>query len=146
VGDYCCKSQFFTPSKHIGNKKGLQWKTLVGRNTKMKLIEAVVRPHKLQDVKSALADIGIVGMTVTDVRGCGRQKGHVERYRGSEYTVDLLPKVKVETVVKEAQVEEVIKTIADSARTGEIGDGKIFVRPVDQVIRVRTGDADEEAL
>ncbi len=112
----------------------------------MKLIEAVVRPHKLQDVKSALADIGIVGMTVTDVRGCGRQKGHVERYRGSEYTVDLLPKVKVETVVKEAQVEEVIKTIADSARTGEIGDGKIFVRPVDQVIRVRTGDADEEAL
>jgi len=112
----------------------------------MKLIEAVVRPHKLQDVKSALADIGIVGMTVTDVRGCGRQKGHVERYRGSEYTVDLLPKVKVETVVKEEQVEEVVKTIADAARTGEIGDGKIFVRPVEQVIRVRTGDADDDAL
>ncbi len=112
----------------------------------MKLIEAVVRPHKLQDVKNALADIGIVGMTVTDVRGCGRQKGHVERYRGSEYTVDLLPKVKLETVVKEAQVDEVVQAIAESARTGEIGDGKIFVRSVDQVYRVRTGDTDEDAL
>ncbi len=112
----------------------------------MKLIEAVVRPHKLQDVKSALADIGVVGMTVTDVRGCGRQKGHVERYRGSEYTVDLLSKVKIEVVVGESKVNEVIDTIADAARTGEIGDGKIFVRPVEQVIRVRTGDRDEDAL
>ena len=112
----------------------------------MKLIEAVVRPHKLQDVKSALADIGVLGMTVTDVRGCGRQKGHVERYRGSEYTVDLLSKVKIEVVVKESQAEEVIETIAGAARTGEIGDGKIFVRPVDQVIRVRTGDRDDDAL
>jgi len=112
----------------------------------MKLIEAVVRPHKLQDVKSALADIGVVGMTVTDVRGCGRQKGHVERYRGSEYTVDLLSKVKIEVVVAESQANEVIDTIADAARTGEIGDGKIFVRPVEQVIRVRTGDRDEDAL
>lgn len=112
----------------------------------MKLIEAVVRPHKLQDVKSALSDIGVVGMTVTDVRGCGRQKGHVERYRGSEYTVDLLSKVKIEVVVKEAQVNEVIDTISRAARTGEIGDGKIFVRPVEQVIRVRTGDRDEDAL
>ena len=112
----------------------------------MKLIEAVVRPHKLQDVKSALADIGVVGMTVTDVRGCGRQKGHVERYRGSEYTVDLLSKVKIEVVVPEAQADEVVDTIAGAARTGEIGDGKIFVRPVEQVIRVRTGDRDEDAL
>lgn len=112
----------------------------------MKLIEAVVRPHKLQDVKSALADIGVLGMTVTDVRGCGRQKGHVERYRGSEYTVDLLSKVKIEVVVKESQADEVIETIAGAARTGEIGDGKIFVRPVDQVIRVRTGDRDDDAL
>ena len=112
----------------------------------MKLIEAVIRPHKLQDVKSALADIGVLGMTVTDVRGCGRQKGHVERYRGSEYTVDLLSKVKIEVVVKEAQANEVIETISQSARTGEIGDGKIFVRPVEQVIRVRTGDRDEDAL
>ena len=112
----------------------------------MKLIEAVVRPHKLQDVKSALSDIGVVGMTVTDVRGCGRQKGHVERYRGSEYTVDLLSKVKIEVVIGEAQVDEVVDTIAEAARTGEIGDGKIFVRPVEQVIRVRTGDRDEDAL
>ena len=112
----------------------------------MKLIEAVVRPHKLQDVKSALSDIGVVGMTVTDVRGCGRQKGHVERYRGSEYTVDLLSKVKIEVVIGEAQVDEVVDTIATAARTGEIGDGKIFVRPVEQVIRVRTGDRDEDAL
>ncbi|HEX8549959.1 MAG TPA: P-II family nitrogen regulator [Abditibacteriaceae bacterium] len=112
----------------------------------MKLIEAVIRPHKLQDVKSALADVGVLGMTVTDVRGCGRQKGHVERYRGSEYTVDLLSKVKLEVVVKEAQVNEVIDTISSAARTGEIGDGKIFVRPVEQVIRVRTGDRDEDAI
>lgn len=112
----------------------------------MKLIEAVLRPHKLQDVKSALADAGVVGMTVTDVRGCGRQKGHVERYRGSEYTVDLLSKVKIEVVVADAQVNDVVNTIADAARTGEIGDGKIFVRPVEQVIRVRTGDRDEDAL
>jgi nitrogen regulatory protein PII len=95
----------------------------------MKLIEAVVRPHKLQDVKSALADIGVLGMTVTDVRGCGRQKGHVERYRGSEYTVDLLSKVKIEVVVKDTQVDEVVDTISSAARTGEIGDGKIFIRP-----------------
>ncbi len=112
----------------------------------MKLVEAVVRPHKLQDVKSALADIGVVGMTVTDVRGCGRQKGHVERYRGSEYTVDLLSKVKIEVAVKNSQVDEVVDTIANAARTGEIGDGKIFIRPIEQVVRVRTGDRDEDAL
>src|SRR6185312_6283503 len=103
----------------------------------MKLIEAIIRPHKMQDVKSALADIGVLGMTVTDVRGCGRQKGHVERYRGSEYTVDLLSKVKIEVAVKESQVNEVVDTIATAARTGEIGDGKIFIRPIEQVIRVR---------
>ena len=100
----------------------------------MKLIEAVIRPHKLQDVKSALTDIGVVGMTVTDVRGSGRQKGHVERYRGSEYTVDLLSKVKVELAVADAQVEQVVQTISEAARTGEIGDGKIFVKPLEQVI------------
>ena len=112
----------------------------------MKLIEAIVRPHKLQDVKSALNEVGVFGMTVTDVRGSGRQKGHVERYRGSEYTVDLLSKVKVEVAVREAQVEEVVNAIVASARTGEIGDGKIFVRPVERVVRVRTGERDEEAL
>jgi nitrogen regulatory protein PII len=112
----------------------------------MKLIEAVIRPHKLQDVKSALTDIGVVGMTVTDVRGSGRQKGHVERYRGSEYTVDLLSKVKIELAVADSQVEDVVQAISEAARTGEIGDGKIFVRPLEQVIRVRTGDRDEDAL
>ena len=112
----------------------------------MKLIEAVVRPHKLQDVKSALADIGVLGMTVTDVRGCGRQKGHVERYRGSEYTVDLLSKVKIEVAAKDAQVQEIVDTIATAARTGEIGDGKIFIRPIEAVVRVRTGDKDEDAI
>lgn len=112
----------------------------------MKLIEAIIRPHKMQDVKSALADIGVLGMTVTDVRGCGRQKGHVERYRGSEYTVDLLSKVKLEIVISDDLVDEVIETIAEAARTGEIGDGKIFVRPVERVVRLRTGDLDEDAL
>ena len=112
----------------------------------MKLIEAVVRPHKLQDVKSALADIGVVGMTVTDVRGCGRQKGHVERYRGSEYTVDLLSKVKIEVVVKESQADEVIETISKAARTGEIGDGKIFLLPVSDAVRIRTEDRGDEAV
>ena len=119
---------------------------LVFKGFLMKLIEAVIRPHKLQDVKSALTDIGVVGMTVTDVRGSGRQKGHVERYRGSEYTVDLLSKVKIELAVADAQVEQIVATISESARTGEIGDGKIFVRPLEQVIRVRTGDRDEDAL
>ena len=112
----------------------------------MKLIEAIIRPHKLQDVKSALADIGVVGMTVTDVRGCGRQKGHVERYRGSEYTVDLLSKVKIEVAVNESQVDEVVQTMAGAARTGEIGDGKIFVSGVEQAIRIRTEEKGEQAV
>ncbi|MBV9469217.1 MAG: P-II family nitrogen regulator [Abitibacteriaceae bacterium] len=112
----------------------------------MKQIVAVLRPHKLQDVKNALLEMGVVGMTVTDVRGAGRQKGHVERYRGSEYTVDLLSKVKIEIVLKEDQVDAVVKTISETARTGEIGDGKIFVLPVEQIIRVRTGDRDQDAL
>jgi len=112
----------------------------------MKLIMAIIRPHKLQDVKNALAEIGVLGMTVTDVRGCGRQKGHVERYRGSEYTIDLLAKVKIELVITNEQVDEVVDTIAAAARTGEIGDGKIFVIPVEQAIRVRTGDRDEDSL
>ena len=112
----------------------------------MKLVMAIIRPHKLQDVKNALAEIGVLGMTVTDVRGCGRQKGHVERYRGSEYTIDLLAKVKIEVVITEDQVDDVVDAIATAARTGEIGDGKIFVIPVEQAIRVRTGDRDEDSL
>jgi nitrogen regulatory protein PII len=112
----------------------------------MKLITAIVRPHKLHDVKSALSSAGILGMTVTDVRGVGRQRGHVERYRGAEYTVDLLSKVKIEVAVPDAQAEETIRLITDAARTGEIGDGKIFVQPVLEAVRVRTGDRGEDSL
>lgn len=112
----------------------------------MKLIEAVIRPHRLQNVKSALAEQGVLGMTVTDVRGCGRQRGHVERYRGAEYTVDLLTKLKLEIVVADELVDMVCDTVADQARTGEIGDGKIFILPVEKAVRIRTGDGDEEAL
>ncbi len=112
----------------------------------MKMITAVIRPHKLQDVKAALASIGVVGMTVTDVRGCGRQKGHVERYRGSEYTIDLLAKLRLEIVVDDVKADEVVETIQNAARTGEIGDGKIFVFPVEESIRVRTGDRGADSL
>ena len=112
----------------------------------MKLIIAVIRPHKLQDVKQALSDRGILGMTVTDVRGFGRQKGHVERYRGSEYTIDLLAKVKIEVACNDDQVESVLDAITGAAKTGEIGDGKIFVVPVEQVVRIRTKERGEDAL
>ncbi len=112
----------------------------------MKMVVAVIRPHKLHDVKTALSDAGIHGLTVTDVRGAGRQKGHVERYRGSEYTIDLLAKVKIEVAVADEQVDKVIQTIVESARTGQIGDGKVFVLPVEDSIRVRTGEKGEDSL
>lgn len=112
----------------------------------MKMIFAVIRPHRLQDVKDALADIGVVGMTVTDVRGAGRQKGQVERYRGSEYSIDLLAKVKIEVAVLDHQCEGVVQAICKAACTGEIGDGKIFVLPLDGSIRVRTGERGEDSL
>ena len=112
----------------------------------MKKIEAIIRPFKLEDVKVALVNAGIVGMTVSEVRGFGRQKGQVERYRGSEFTVEFLQKLKVEVVVDNEKVSSVIQAIAEAAKTGEIGDGKIFVSPVDSVIRIRTGDLDETAL
>ncbi|NCO32956.1 MAG: transcriptional regulator [Armatimonadetes bacterium CG2_30_59_28] len=112
----------------------------------MKMLIAVIRPHKLQDVKSALSEIGISGMTVSDVRGCGRQKGHVERYRGSEYTIDLLAKVRLEIVVDDDQLEAAADCVAKAARTGEIGDGKIFVLPLEDAVRVRTGDRGADAL
>lgn len=110
------------------------------------MIHAIIRPHKLHEVKAALAEIGVSGMTVIDVRGYGRQKGHVERYRGAEYTVDLLAKVKLEIVVRDDQVDEVVDVIMKVARTGEIGDGKIFITPVEEAIRVRTGDRGEDAI
>ena len=112
----------------------------------MKKIEAIIRPFKLEDVKVALVNAGIIGMTVSEVRGFGRQKGQVERYRGSEFTVEFLQKLKVEVVVDNDKVDSVINAIAEAAKTGEIGDGKIFISPVDSVVRIRTGDLDKDAL
>ncbi len=112
----------------------------------MKKIEAIIQPHKLEDVKEALKNIGIDGMTIIEVRGHGRQKGHKEVYRGMEYNVDLLPKVKLEMVVPEARADEVVKTLSDSARTGKIGDGKIFVFDVAEAVRIRNDDRGEAAL
>ena len=112
----------------------------------MKKIEAIIRPFKLEDVKIALVNSGIVGMTVSEVRGFGRQKGQVERYRGSEFTVEFLQKLKVEVVVENEKVSSVIDAIAEAAKTGEIGDGKIFISSIDSVVRIRTGDTDEEAV
>ena len=112
----------------------------------MKKIEAIIRPFKLEDVKIALVNFGIVGMTVSEVRGFGRQKGQVERYRGSEFTVEFLQKLKVEVVVEDEKVNSVIDAIAEASKTGEIGDGKIFITSIDSVVRIRTGDKDEEAL
>jgi nitrogen regulatory protein P-II 2 len=112
----------------------------------MKKVEAIIRPFKLEDVKLALVNAGIVGMTVSEVRGFGRQKGQVERYRGSEFTVEFLQKLKVEVVIDDDRVDAVINAIAEAAKTGEIGDGKIFVSSVDTVVRIRTGDRDSSAL
>jgi len=112
----------------------------------MKKIEAIIRPFKLEDVKIALVNSGIVGMTVSEVRGFGRQKGQVERYRGSEFTVEFLQKLKVEVVVEDEKANSVIDAIAEAAKTGEIGDGKIFITSIDSVVRIRTGDKDEQAL
>jgi nitrogen regulatory protein P-II 1 len=112
----------------------------------MKKVEAIIRPFKLEDVKIALVNAGIVGMTVSEVRGFGRQKGQVERYRGSEFTVEFLQKLKLEIVVDDDKVETVVAAIQEAARTGEIGDGKIFVNTIDSVIRIRTGDRDSGAI
>ena len=112
----------------------------------MKLIKAIIKPFKLDDVREALSEIGVQGITVSEVKGFGRQKGHTELYRGAEYVVDFLPKVKVETAVADDQVEAVIDAIRGAANTGKIGDGKIFVMPIEQAIRIRTGEAGDEAL
>lgn len=112
----------------------------------MKKIEAIIRPFKLEDVKLALVNAGIIGMTVSEVRGFGRQKGQVERYRGSEFTVEFLQKLKVDVVVDDDKVDSVLEAIASAAKTGEIGDGKIFISPVETVMRIRTGDRDSTAL
>jgi nitrogen regulatory protein P-II 1 len=112
----------------------------------MKKIEAVIKPFKLEDVKSALAALGVQGMTVSEVKGFGRQKGHTEIYRGSEYTVDFLPKVKIEIVVADAQANPAVDAIATAAKTGKIGDGKIFVSAVENAVRIRTGETGEQAV
>ena len=112
----------------------------------MKKIEAIVKPHKLDDVKDALAEIGVNGMTVTDAKGFGRQKGHTELYRGAEYVIDFLPKLAVEVVVDDSKVESVVETIKTAAHTGKIGDGKIFVSDIEQAIRIRTGETGADAV
>lgn len=112
----------------------------------MKKIEAIIKPFKLEEVKDALSEIGIVGMTVTEVKGFGRQKGHTEIYRGSEYTVDFIPKVKLEIILADNAVEQAIGVIAQAAKTGKIGDGKIFVLAVENVIRIRTNEVGEQAV
>jgi nitrogen regulatory protein P-II 1 len=112
----------------------------------MKKIEAIIKPFKLDDVKEALNGIGIKGMTLTEVKGYGRQKGHTEIYRGAEYVIDFLPKLKIEIIVSSEQVEQVVDTIVAAAQTGKIGDGKIFVLPVENVVRVRTGETGQEAI
>ena len=112
----------------------------------MKKIETIIKPFKLEDVKDALAEIGVTGMTVSEVKGYGRQKGHSELYRGAEYVVDFLPKVKMELIVAEDQVDQVVDTIVEAARTGKIGDGKIFVSDIEKIVRIRTGETDAEAI
>jgi nitrogen regulatory protein PII len=112
----------------------------------MKKLECIVRPHKLEEVKEALAELGVQGMTVTDVRGAGRQKGHTEHYRGSEYTVDFLPKVKIEVIIPDEMLHQALEAITRSAKTGKFGDGKIFIFPVEEVIRIRTGEVGANAI
>lgn len=112
----------------------------------MKLITSIIKPFKLDEVREALAEVGVTGLTVTEVKGFGRQKGHTELYRGAEYVVDFLPKVKVEVVVSDNLVETVTEAIIKAARTGKIGDGKIFVSPIEQAIRIRTGESDDAAV
>ena len=112
----------------------------------MKKVEVIIKPFKLDNVREALSDIGITGMTVTEVKGFGRQKGHTELYRGAEYVVDFLPKVKIEIVIAEEQLEQCIETVKNSAHTGKIGDGKIFVSAIEKVVRIRTGETDKDAI
>ncbi|WP_119156045.1 P-II family nitrogen regulator [Caldimonas tepidiphila] len=112
----------------------------------MKLITAIIKPFKLEEVREALAEVGVTGLTVTEVKGFGRQKGHTELYRGAEYVVDFLPKVRIEVVVRSSEVERCIEAIVNAAKTGKIGDGKIFVTPVEQAVRIRTGEQNEDAV
>ena len=125
---------------------GCGMQVIIHERFTMKLVSAIIKPFKLDEVREALSTIGVQGITVTEVKGFGRQKGHTELYRGAEYVVDFLPKVKIETAVSDELLDRVIETIEGAARTGKIGDGKIFVTPVEQVIRIRTGEQGAEAL
>ncbi len=116
------------------------------RGKTVKKIEAIIKPFKLDDVRESLSEIGITGMTATEVRGFGRQKGHTELYRGAEYAVDFLPKIKIEVVINNAQVDTAVEAIVSAARTGKIGDGKIFVTSIDRIVRIRTGEEDAAAI
>jgi len=127
----------------VGTQRALVMLHLINN---MKKIEAIIKPFKLEEAKEALAEVGIQGMTVTEVKGFGRQKGHTEIYRGSEYTVDFLPKVKIEIVVADDQATSVAKAIVDSVSTGKIGDGKVFISPIEEAIRIRTGETGGEAV
>jgi nitrogen regulatory protein P-II 1 len=138
AGDFLRFSDWSRPARQVQTK--------AVREDFMKKIEAIIKPFKLDDVKEALTGIGVIGMTVSEVRGFGRQKGHTELYRGGEYTVDFLPKIKIEVVVPDSLVDKVAGVLAGAAKTGNIGDGKIFVHPVDTAIRIRTGERDESAL
>ena len=119
---------------------------LILGNTHMKKIEAIIKPFKLDDVREALSEIGVTGMTSTEVKGFGRQKGHTELYRGAEYVIDFLPKVKLDIVIQEELVDRCIEVISDAARTGKIGDGKIFVSSIEKIVRIRTGEENREAI
>ncbi len=112
----------------------------------MKKIEAIIKPFKLEDVKDALTEAGITGMTVSDIKGYGRQQGHSELYRGAEYVVDFLPKIKLELIIAEEDVDSILQVISDAAKTGKIGDGKIFVSPIEKIVRIRTGEENEDAI
>ena len=134
----------FLPSVRSG--PDLKVFSVFKKGNEMKLISAIIKPFKLDEVREALAEIGIQGMTVTDVRGFGRQKGHTELYRGAEYVVDFLPKIKIEVAVSDLYLDQVIEAVCQSASTGKIGDGKLFVVDLEQVVRIRTGETGEEAL
>ena len=134
----CDKSPYGNPIRASSGCEGVE--------DSMKKVEAFIRPSKLDDVKAALTAIHIVGMSVAEVRGFGRQRGHTEIYRGAEYKVDFMPKIKLEVVVRDEDLEQVIEAVLNAAKTGQIGDGKIFVLPVEQAVRIRTGDTGEEAL
>ena len=119
---------------------------MIGEEHKMKLISAIIKPFKLDDVREAISEVGVEGLTVSEVKGFGRQKGHTELYRGAEYQVDFLPKVKIEIAVNADKVERVVEAITESAQTGKIGDGKIFVYDLQQAVRIRTGELDQQAI